>query len=209
MDLPPRDFVALFKKEKIYDEIRNKLKPHERPDDAKLPHPLQRFFGCFVGFYPCRQYNDTSRNVIGFDIFNISPKQNSHVEAELLQSPLDFDDNEAYGTVRVIHDAVEIMVEYNNEKDPNTCYLASLPRSEIINSLLATCMDITYPDRLVSTCSALFVRIEKDRLPTNSEEMVIMFGQDSEVYSYLRSVFEKATNYNPATLHDIGRSNRH
>jgi hypothetical protein len=195
LDLPPKDFAALFEGENTYGNVLGLLPPEHRPKPK--PGKIGRFRGCFIRFYSSRDVHlkDESKAGIGFDVFRISTKENNRFEADVKQLTSFFGD--ASGIIRIDNDIVELILNHTQDDDPDHYCLAPLPRSEKPFAWLATSLDIIFPERRVVTRTVLFVRVDdNEKLPTRSN----CFGENTTFYDALRPVLESATHFNPITL---------
>jgi hypothetical protein len=194
LDLPPRDFVELFAKEKIYPELLKAIKVQAGPAPPP-PHPLRRYFGAFWGIYLCRDENDDrTKCAVAFDAFRISALEGNLNSAHVQQLTNAFSTPEAFGTLRVINDTVDIKISFGNGEDPDSFYMASAPKGDVINTLLAISVDIQGGTRLVTTRPALFVRVPK--MIKDEEHLPTIHSEDHPLYAVVKGIFDRFVSLN-------------
>jgi hypothetical protein len=136
--LPPREFVELFVKEKIYqklldaiDERRIKIpefvpepgpRPNPQPEPNPVPptpseHPLKRFYGYYLGLYLCQDPGDSTKEAVGVDAFEIAADESADPTlARVQQLTNSFTTLPSSGRLRLLWDTIEIEVAQGTRK---------------------------------------------------------------------------------------------
>ena len=192
LHLPVEQFVELFAREPIYQKLRDAT---DRPTTPPAPpvHPLDRFFGFFLGYYICRDTTDRKKSGFALDVYRISQletEDNSSAHIEQLTNS--FSTQPTRGFLRVRHDTVEININFGNDKDPDTFIMAAAPKGDVVNTLLGVCVDIKSGTRLVVVRPMLFVRVQEADAPATAD----VFPQQNRLFPILKQVLDKFVDMN-------------
>ncbi len=185
VNLPPREFVALFVNENIYqklldaiDEHRDKVpefvpgpRPRPIPEPERTPvsptpseHPLKRFYGHYLGLYLCQDPGDPTKEAVGVDAFEIgADESNDPTVARVRQLTNSFSTLPSVGRLRLLWDTIEIEVAQGNSKDPDATFMAQDPRDDVIRTMLGIGTDIKFGKRRVVSRPTLSQGYDKTR----------------------------------------------
>lgn len=188
-------FAELFVKEDSYHALRkaiiDKYKKKPLPDMSGKKHPLDKCFGYFLGLYTCRDPDDKNRRAVAYDGFLIEPIENEYRMARVIQltDPV-ATGKSSIGMIRARSDTIEIHINFGNDEDPDATYMASKPRGDRINSILAISVDIKIDFHKVVARPALFIRVEKSDIPGFTR----ILDYDTPVYKAVEQLFDRYVN---------------
>lgn len=188
LDLPPREFIELFKAEPIYKTLLAAFEKEPRPPAPELDRPsdLLRFFGVFQALYICRDTEDRRKLAVALDGFRISEIPGSRTTARIEQLTNAFSTLPSMGQLRLRKDTVEISINFGNETDPDAIYMARTSDGQV-NTILAINVDVEDRHRLVVARPALFVRIDDADVPQISQ----IYSANHRLYKVVRKIFER------------------
>lgn len=186
LKLPPKEFVELFTNEANYQKLRDAIGLASQAT-AESQHPLERFCGLYWGLYLCRDPDNATKEAVAIDSFEISVRPTDLKRATIEQLTNPFTTQRTVGWLQVLWDTIEISISQGDVKDPNAFYMASAPRGDLINTILAMGTDIKHGPRLVVARPTLFVRIPKKQSRRISETS----PAGSQLHTAIKAVFAK------------------
>jgi hypothetical protein len=186
LDLSPSQFVELFAREPVYATLRAAIDLAPQPP-APPPHPLERFFGYFFGLYICRDPADRSKEAVAIDPYKISALDADDTTAKIEQLTNAFTTRPSIGRLRMLWDTVEIEIGQGTAKDPDALYMASAPKGDEVNGILAIGTDIKFGTRLVVARPTLFVRVPEAEVLNISET----YAAGTPLHAAVKAIFSK------------------
>ena len=195
LDLRPEEFVELFERETVYDELKRFITPAVVPPPPP-PHPLQRFFGVFAGIYLCRDERNKSKNCVALEVYNISEIASDRSTAHIEQLTKPFSGQKAFGVFRIRNDTIEININFHNQEYPDSLFMGSAPIGNKIKAFLCINIDIRWDKHRVVAQPALFVKIEDDIAPSISR----LYSDETELYARAKDIFDNYVDIEPSRL---------